>query len=217
VRPETDRHGLYGRRGKRWLDVAASAGALVVLAPLLALVAASVRVSLGGPVLFRQRRPGRNGVPFTLIKFRTMTMERHADGTDLPDAARLTRLGRFLRSTSLDELPELWNVLRGDMSLVGPRPLLTRYLARYTADEARRHEVRPGITGWAQVNGRNALSWTDRFAMDVWYVDNFSVGLDLRILALTVQKVFRREGISGAGAVTMTEFMGSRPADGLST
>lgn len=160
-------------------------------------------------MLFRQMRPGLHGEPFTLYKFRTMTDARDADGNLLPDAQRLTRFGRFLRSTSLDELPELWNVLKGDMSLVGPRPLLMQYLERYTPEQKRRHEVRPGITGWAQVNGRNAITWEEKFALDVWYVDNQSLWLDLRILMLTVWKVLRREAISQAGNATMTEFMGT--------
>ena len=209
--------GFYRNRGKRWLDIGVAAAALVLLSPLLALVAAGVRARLGNPVLFRQPRPGRHGVPFTLFKFRTMTEDLDVDGELLPDADRLPAFGRFLRSTSLDELPELWNVVCGDMSLVGPRPLLTKYLTRYTADQARRHEVRPGITGWSQVNGRNALSWGDRFAMDVWYVDHHSFGLDLRILALTVRAVLRREGISGMDTATMPEFVGSGAAEGLST
>jgi lipopolysaccharide/colanic/teichoic acid biosynthesis glycosyltransferase len=174
-----------------------------------------VRIGLGSPVLFRQSRPGRHGVPFTLLKYRTMTDARDPDGTIRPDAERLTAFGRFLRSTSLDELPELWNVVRGEMSLVGPRPLLMQYLTRYTAEQARRHEVRPGITGWSQVNGRNAVSWSDRFEMDVWYVDHHSLALDLGILLRTLSRVFRRDGISGDGSPTMTEFTGSSRVEGL--
>jgi sugar transferase EpsL len=171
-------------------------------------VGLAVRICLGRPVLYRQRRPGRGGVPFDIIKFRTMRDERDADGQLLPDAHRLTRLGRLLRSTSLDELPELINVLRGDMSLVGPRPLLLSYLERYTPEQARRHDVRPGLTGWAQVNGRNAISWDERLAMDVWYIDHRSLTLDLRILARTVASVTSRRGISAAGHDTMPEFLG---------
>jgi lipopolysaccharide/colanic/teichoic acid biosynthesis glycosyltransferase len=200
---------MYRVVGKRLLDLALALLALVVLAPLYALLAALVRRTLGAPVLFRQQRPGYRGQPFTLVKFRTMTEARDAQGNLLPDAERLTPLGRFLRSTSLDELPELWNVLRGEMSWVGPRPLLMRYLERYTPEQMRRHEVRPGITGWAQVNGRNAISWSDKFALDVWYVDHVSLWLDLRILALTAWKILRREGVSAPGQATAKEFMGS--------
>jgi lipopolysaccharide/colanic/teichoic acid biosynthesis glycosyltransferase/glycosyltransferase involved in cell wall biosynthesis len=208
------RAGRGGRAagGKRIFDVVASAAALVLLAPLLALVALLVRLRLGSPVLFRQIRPGLHGRPFTLCKFRTMRDAVDAQGRPLPDAERLTRLGRFLRSSSLDELPELWNVLRGEMSLVGPRPLLMQYLALYTAEQARRHEVRPGLTGWAQVNGRNALSWEEKFRLDVWYVDNCSLALDLRILFLTVKKVFDREGISQSGHATVEYFTGGNRA-----
>lgn len=177
----------------------------IVLAPVLAVVALLVRVRLGRPILFSQARAGLDGAPFTLHKFRTMTDERGPDGSLLPDERRLSRFGRLLRSSSLDELPELWNVVRGDMALVGPRPLPVAYLDRYTAVEARRHEVRPGITGWAQVNGRNALSWEDRLAMDVWYVDNRSLRLDLSILLRTVTAVLRRQGVSADGHATMTE------------
>jgi lipopolysaccharide/colanic/teichoic acid biosynthesis glycosyltransferase len=176
--------------------------------PLLALVWL-VRRKLGSPVLFSQVRPGLHGKPFTMVKFRTMTDERGPDGVLLPDAKRLTDFGRFLRASSLDELPELWNVLRGDMSLVGPRPLLMEYLPLYTPEQARRHEVRPGITGWAQVNGRNAISWADKFALDVWYVDHSSLWLDVKILWRTVRKVLVRDGISAAGEATMSKFTGS--------
>ena len=182
---------------------------IILAAPLLLLVALLVRVKLGTPILFRQQRPGLHGVPFTLLKFRTMTNQRDVAGKLLPDDERLTRFGRWLRSTSLDELPELINVLRGEMSLVGPRPLLMRYLDRYTSEQARRHEVRPGITGWVQVNGRNALSWEEKFKLDVWYVDNLSLWLDLKIIRLTIWKVLRREGISQTGHATMEEFSGS--------
>jgi sugar transferase EpsL len=194
---------------KRAFDAAAAAAALAVLSPVLAGVALGVGWKLGCPVLFRQTRPGLHGRPFEMVKFRTMTDARDANGHPLPDAERLPAFGRFLRSTSLDELPELWNVLRGDMSLVGPRPLLMEYLPLYTPEQARRQEVRPGITGWAQVNGRNALSWEEKFALDVWYIDNRSLWLDLRILAATVRQVLRRDGISAAGEATMPAFTGN--------
>lgn len=196
---------------KRAVDFTVALGALLVLALPLILVAILVRWKLGAPVLFRQIRPGMGGRPFEMIKFRTMSDKRDVSGEMLPDAQRMTRLGTFLRSTSLDELPELWNVLRGDMSLVGPRPLLVEYLPLYSAEQARRHEVRPGITGWAQVNGRNALSWSERFQLDVWYVDNQSFLLDMRILWLTVHKVLVREGISAQGEATMHRFTGREP------
>lgn len=195
---------------KRVLDVVVALIALVLLAPVLGVVAALVRWKLGAPVLFRQVRPGVGGRPFSILKFRTMTDERDAHGVLLPDSERLTRFGRFLRASSLDELPELWNVLRGDMSLVGPRPLRMDYLELYSPEQARRHEVRPGITGWAQINGRNASSWPDRLAMDVWYVDHRSLWLDVKILFLTVWKVLRREGISADGHATMPPFRGER-------
>ena len=195
---------------KRLFDVVTAALALLLLAlPLLAL-AWLIRRKLGSPVLFRQVRPGLQGRPFTMVKFRTMTDERGPDGALLPDAQRLTPFGRFLRASSLDELPELWNVLKGEMSLVGPRPLLMEYLPLYTPEQARRHEVRPGITGWAQVNGRNAISWADKFALDVWYVDHRSLWLDVRILWRTVRKVMVRDGISAAGEATMPKFTGSK-------
>lgn len=193
---------------KRAFDfVLAAIGVLLFALPLLVL-AVMVRRKLGGPVLFRQVRPGRGGRPFEMVKFRTMTSERGPDGALLPDAQRLTDFGRFLRATSLDELPEIWNVLKGDMSFVGPRPLLVEYLPLYSTQEARRHEVRPGITGWAQVNGRNALSWQEKFRLDVWYVDHRSLALDLKILWMTVRKVFVREGISAQGEATMPRFTG---------
>lgn len=194
---------------KRLIDILGSGAGLVLLSPFLLVVAFLVHVKLGSPVFFRQQRPGLNGKPFMLVKFRTMTDERDEKGNLLPDEVRLTRFGQFLRSTSIDELPELWNVLVGDMSLVGPRPLLMQYLDRYTPEQARRHEVKPGITGWAQVNGRNALSWEEKFKLDVWYVDHWSFWLDTRILFATLLKVLRREGISGEGHVTMPEFLGS--------
>jgi len=187
----------------------ASGIAIVVLSPAIALLALFVRRKLGSPVFFRQLRPGLHGKPFMLVKFRTMTDARDAQGNLLPDAERLTGFGKMLRSTSLDELPELWNVIRGDMSLVGPRPLLMQYLERYTPEQARRHEVRPGITGWAQVNGRNAVSWPERFALDTWYVDHVGFILDMRIMWLTVWTVLRREGINQDGQATMQEFWGN--------
>jgi lipopolysaccharide/colanic/teichoic acid biosynthesis glycosyltransferase len=194
---------------KRLLDVVIAAAGILVLAPLMAGVALLVRSRIGSPVLFAQERPGLGGRPFRICKFRSMREERDATGAPLPDERRLTAFGRFLRSASLDELPELFNVLRGDMSLVGPRPLLMEYLPLYTPEQARRHEVRPGLTGWAQVNGRNAISWEQKFALDVWYVDNRSLLLDLRILALTVAKVLSRQGISQEGCATMERFTGS--------
>jgi len=203
------------RSSKRMLDVSGAAGGLLVLLPVLGAIAWAGVLRHGRPVFFSQTRPGLHGKPFRMIKFRTMTNARGPDGELLPDAERLTRLGRFLRSTSLDELPELWNVLRGDMSLVGPRPLLVEYLPLYAPEQARRHEVRPGITGWAQVNGRNALSWEEKFALDVWYVDNQSLWLDLKILWLTVWRVLKRDGISADGEATMPRFRGSSAqADG---
>lgn len=194
---------------KRAFDIICAASALLLLSPLLVLIAIMVRLRLGTPVLFRQERPGLHGKPFLMYKFRTMTDRCDQQGNLLADSERLTAFGKTLRSTSLDELPELINVLKGDMSLVGPRPLLMEYLDRYTPQQARRHEVRPGITGWAQVNGRNALSWEERFKLDVWYVDNCSMLLDFRILLKTVGKVVGREGISEKGQETMSKFMGS--------
>jgi lipopolysaccharide/colanic/teichoic acid biosynthesis glycosyltransferase len=201
---------IYRMWGKRALDVVMAAVGLVLLSPLLAAVAVAVRVRLGSPVLFRQSRPGLNAVCFSLIKFRTMTTAADVQGNLLPDAERLTSLGRFLRKTSLDELPQLWNVLKGNLSLVGPRPLLIEYLDRYTPEQARRHLVKPGITGWAQVNGRNALSWEEKFALDTWYVDHWSFWLDLRIVLLTIKSVVRREGISNTRHATMPLFTGSK-------
>jgi len=195
---------------KRALDLVVSLWALVFLSPLLLLIALLVRNRLGSPVLFVQVRPGRRGRHFTIRKFRTMSDARDAEGNVRPDADRLTPLGRWLRATSLDELPELWNVARGEMSLVGPRPLLVEYLARYSPEQARRHEVRPGLTGWAQVNGRNATTWEDRFRLDVWYVDHRNLLLDLRIVLLTVIQVLGRKGINAPGSATMPEF---RPPD----
>lgn len=194
---------------KRLFDLLASAFGLLTLAVPLAVLAWLVRRKLGSPVFFSQVRPGLHGKPFRMVKFRTMTDARDASGALLPDAQRLTSFGRFLRASSLDELPELWNVLKGDMSLVGPRPLLMQYLPLYSPEQARRHEARPGVTGWAQVNGRNAISWEDKFKLDVWYVDNQSLSLDIKILWLTVKKVLVRDGISGAGEATMSAFTGS--------
>ncbi len=195
---------------KRLFDITAAFSALLLLALPLALLTWQVRRKLGSPAFFRQVRPGMHGQPFEMVKFRTMTDARGADGALLPDADRLTPFGRFLRASSLDELPELWNVLKGEMSLVGPRPLLMEYLPLYSPQQARRHEVRPGITGWAQVNGRNALGWDEKFKLDVWYVDHRSLWLDIKILWLTVKKVLVREGISAAGEATMPRFTGGK-------
>ena len=211
---------MYRRFGKRVFDCMAAGAAFLVLLPVIAVAALFVRIRLGSPILFRQQRPGLGGESFRILKFRTMTDARDAEGRLLPDAERLTRLGRFLRSTSLDELPELINVLKGEMSLVGPRPLKMEYLDYYTPEEARRHDVRPGITGWSQVNGRNAVDWPTRLKQDIWYVDNMSFWLDLKILSLTVFKVFKREGISAEGHATMPSFVdwakgeGRRPSTG---
>lgn len=194
---------------KRLIDIVVSALLLVLLSPVVAIIALAIRRELGPPVLFRQMRPGFNGEPFELIKFRTMRAVYPGEDALASDAARLSPLGKALRHTSLDELPGLWNVLRGDMSLVGPRPLLCEYLPLYNEHQARRHEVRPGVTGWAQVNGRNALDWETKFDLDVWYVDNRSLWLDMRILALTVKKVIGRSDIAAPGQVTMTAFAGS--------
>lgn len=194
---------------KRAFDLAVAGGALITLAPVMAVLALLVRLRLGTPVLFRQTRPGLHGRPFEMIKFRTMRDAVGTDGLALPDSERLTPFGRWLRATSLDELPEVWNVLKGEMSLVGPRPLLMDYVPLYSPEQARRHEMRPGITGWAQVNGRNAIGWEDKFTLDVWYVDNRSCWLDLKILVLTVRKVIVREGISSTHSATMERFMGS--------
>ena len=196
---------------KRILDLALTIPGLILVSPVIGLVALWIRLVAGKPVIFAQVRPGYRGKLFPVFKFRTMTDETNAEGNLLPDEDRLHRWGRFLRATSLDELPELVNVLRGEMSLVGPRPLLARYLERYSPEQMRRHEAVPGITGWAQVNGRNALSWDEKFALDVWYVDHWTFWLDVRILALTIWKVFRREGISQPGMATAEEFMGNEP------
>ncbi len=194
---------------KRLFDLAVAVTGLLALALPLLVLAGLIRRNFGSPVLFHQVRPGLHGRPFQMVKFRTMTEERNADGALLPDAQRLPPFGRFLRASSLDELPELWNVIKGDMSLVGPRPLLMEYLPLYTPEQARRHEVRPGITGWAQVNGRNAISWEKKFTLDVWYVDHRSLSLDIFILWMTVRKVLWREGISTAGEASMPRFTGS--------
>ncbi len=198
-----------GDAAKRAFDVVGATAAVVVLSPLLVAIAGAVRIAIGSPVFFRQTRPGVGGRPFTLLKFRTMTNARDSSGALRPDADRLTRFGRFLRRTSLDELPELLNVLRGEMSLVGPRPLLMEYLPLYTPDQMRRHDVRPGITGWAQVNGRNALTWEDKFVLDVWYVDHRSLRLDVEIIGKTVREVVSGTGVSQPGQATAEPFRGS--------
>jgi lipopolysaccharide/colanic/teichoic acid biosynthesis glycosyltransferase len=197
---------------KRFFDLIVSLLALIVLSPLVALTALFVRIGLGSPIIFAQVRPGYRSKLFKIYKFRTMKDTCDASGHLLPDSERLTRLGKFLRTSSLDELPELVNILRGEMSLVGPRPLLVAYLDRYTSEQARRHDVLPGMTGWAQVNGRNALTWEEKFALDVWYVDHWSFGLDMQILLMTVGKVLKRESVNAPGQATMSEFMGSPSA-----
>ena len=194
---------------KRFFDFAVAISAIIVCAPVMICIALLICLLIGRPVLFRQKRPGLNGNPFILLKFRTMTEDRDEHGNLLPDVKRLTRHGQFLRSTSLDELPELFNVLKGEMSLVGPRPLLMQYIDRYTAEQARRHEMKPGITGWAQVNGRNAITWEQKFEHDVWYVDHLSFRLDLKIIALTIWKILKREGIDHPGQATVEYFQGS--------
>ena len=198
------------RTVKRIFDIGLIVISLPIIIPVMLVLMLLVRLNLGTPVFFRQVRPGLAGRPFTMIKFRTMTDARDADGSLLPDAERLTPFGRFLRASSLDELPELWNVLKGEMSLVGPRPLLMEYLPLYSSEQARRHDVRPGVTGWAQVNGRNALSWDEKFALDVWYVENATWLIDLKVLAMTAQKVVTRHGISAAGDATMPKFTGTK-------
>lgn len=195
---------------KRFFDVLASLCGLIVLSPVIAIVAWKISRKLGSPVLFRQVRPGKDGKSFEMIKFRTMLDAVDSNGNPLPDSERMTPFGSFLRSSSLDELPGLWNVLKGDMSLVGPRPLLVEYLPLYSTEQGRRHDVRPGLSGWAQVNGRNAISWEDKFKLDVWYVDNRSFWLDIKIIFLTIKKVFVRDGISAEGEATMTKFTGSK-------
>ena len=194
---------------KRSFDLLVACVTLILFMPVLFIVAVLIRLNLGSPVLFHQTRPGLQGKPFMMYKFRTMAEADNTNRVALPDESRLSPFGRFLRASSLDELPELWNVLKGDMSLVGPRPLLMEYLPLYTPDQARRHEVRPGITGWAQVNGRNALSWEEKFKLDIWYVDHRSLWLDIKILWLTVRKVLLREGINAEGEATMPRFTGS--------
>ena len=200
---------FYEKFVKRGLDIVLAGGALVVLSPVLAVTAVLVRTKLGSPVIFCQSRPGKDGKVFNLYKFRSMTDEKDENGELLPDEVRLTSFGKKLRATSLDELPELWNILKGDMSIVGPRPLLVRYLPLYNEEQRHRHDVRPGLTGWAQVNGRNTLSWADKFRYDVYYVRNVSFLLDAKTVLLTVKKVFCREGISSDTAATMEEFMGT--------
>lgn len=195
---------------KRAFDIAASTSALVVLSPVLAITAYKVKKELGSPVLFRQTRPGLHGKPFEMVKFRTMKDASDKAGNALPDSERLTEFGKKLRASSLDELPELWNVLKGDMSLVGPRPLLMEYLPLYNAEQAKRHNVRPGVTGYAQVNGRNSLSWEDKFKLDTWYVEHQSLWLDMKILLKTVKKVIIKDGISADGEATMTKFTGTK-------
>lgn len=197
---------FYAQYGKRLFDLSLTLPSFLAISPILIIIALLVKMRMGSPVLFCQQRPGRHGIPFQILKFRTMTNERNENGELLPDTHRLTRLGKFLRSTSIDELPSLFNVLKGDMSIVGPRPLLMRYLDRYSPEQARRHEMKPGITGWAQVNGRNAINWEEKFKLDVWYIDNWSLALDFKIIALTVKMVFKREGITAHGEATMPEF-----------
>lgn len=198
---------------KRAVDIIGACSGLLLLVPVIFLLAFLIRCKLGAPVFFRQVRPGKNGKPFKMVKFRTMTNERGVDGELIPDGERLTAFGRFLRATSLDELPELWNVLKGEMSLVGPRPLLMEYLPLYNECQSKRHLVRPGVTGWAQINGRNALSWDEKFELDVWYVENRTLWLDIKILFLTVWKVVRRDGISHAEEATMPKFNGTKEND----
>jgi lipopolysaccharide/colanic/teichoic acid biosynthesis glycosyltransferase len=194
---------------KRILDLIIALLGMLVLSPVMLVIATLVWIKYGGPVIFRQERPGFLGRPFRVYKFRTMTNASNENDVLLPDSQRITRLGKFLRSTSLDELPELFNVIRGEMSIVGPRPLLMQYLPRYSAEQARRHDVLPGITGWAQVNGRNALTWEEKFKLDVWYVDHWSFGLDVKIILISIVKVLRREGINQPGQATAEEFMGT--------
>lgn len=198
---------------KRAIDITGALIGLACLSLVIVVTAVVIRITMGRPIFFRQQRPGLGGRPFTMIKFRTMANAHDASGKSLPDSQRLTRTGRMLRTTSLDELPELWNVLVGDMSLVGPRPLLLSYLERYSPEQARRHDVKPGVTGWAQINGRNAISWDEKFALDLWYVDHRSTWLDLRILFATVAQVILRKGINSAEAATMPEFLGRKRPD----
>ncbi|MBE3144317.1 MAG: sugar transferase [Planctomycetes bacterium] len=200
---------------KRLFDIISSAAGLIVISPLLVVLAVLVRLKLGSPILFCQQRPGLGGKAFVIYKFRTMTDQRDASGNLLPDSQRLPAFGQFLRSTSFDELPELLNVLKGDMSIVGPRPLMMKYLSRYTTEQARRHEVKPGITGWAQINGRNAISWEDKFKLDVWYVDNWTLWLDVKIILKSVWMVATKQGITQQGRATMDEFMGTPQNDAV--
>lgn len=193
---------------KRFIDIVGALIGLVAFSPIMIVVAFVIYITMGRPIIYKQLRPGLNGKPFIIYKFRTMLDLRDEDGNLLPDERRLTAIGKFLRYTTLDEVPEFWNVLKGDMSLVGPRPLLMEYLDRYDLEQARRHEVKPGMTGWAQVNGRNALTWEEKFKLDVWYVDNWNISLDLKIIFLTVIKVLKREGVSAKGYATMPEFKG---------
>jgi lipopolysaccharide/colanic/teichoic acid biosynthesis glycosyltransferase len=195
---------------KRIIDIIGSLIGLVVASPIIVVISIIIYITMGRPIFFKQVRPGLKGKPFVIYKFRTMLDLRDENGNLLPDEKRLTTIGKFLRSTTLDELPEFWNVLKGDMSLVGPRPLLMEYLDRYTPEQARRHNVKPGMTGWAQINGRNAITWEEKFKLDVWYVDNWNILLDLKIIFLTILKVLKREGISAEGHATMPEFMGSK-------
>jgi lipopolysaccharide/colanic/teichoic acid biosynthesis glycosyltransferase len=199
---------MKNQKIKRLIDIIGSLVGLTISSPIIVIISILIYITMGKPIFFKQVRPGLRGKPFVIYKFRTMLDLRDENGNLLPDERRLTTIGRFLRSTTLDELPEFWNVLKGDMSLVGPRPLLMEYLDRYTPEQARRHEVKPGMTGWAQINGRNAISWEEKFKLDVWYVDNWNVLLDLKIIFLTVLKVLKREGISAEGHVTMPEFKG---------
>jgi len=200
---------VYRKFGKRFFDLVLVIPGLILISPMLLLVAIIAKLKIGSPVLFQQERPGIHGKIFKMVKFRSMRNDRDANGELLPDEVRLVPFGKLLRATSLDEFPELWNVIKGEMSLVGPRPLLAKYLDRYNPTQARRHEVRPGITGWAQINGRNAITWEEKFDYDVWYVDNLSFFLDVKILALTVLKVFKRSGTSAEGHATMPEFLGT--------
>lgn len=202
--------GFYETYIKRLLDIVLSGCGLLVLSPVLLVTAVLVRVKLGSPVIFRQPRPGRDGVVFNLYKFRSMTDETDENGNLLPDEIRLTKFGRMLRATSLDELPELWNILRGDMSVVGPRPLLVKYLPLYNEQQRHRHDVRPGLTGWAQVHGRNLIGWEEKFQLDLWYVEHISFAVDVKTILLTVRNVLRREGISSESAATMEEFTGTK-------
>jgi len=201
---------FYAKYGKRWFDLALTLPGVIVISPVLIIIALLVRMRMGSPVLFRQQRPGMNGELFSIYKFRTMTDERYDNGTLLPNELRLTRFGNFLRKASLDEFPELWNVLKGEMSLVGPRPLRVEYLPLYSPEQRRRHDIKPGITGWAQVQGRNAISWDEKFKLDVWYVDNVSFWMDVKILLMTFIKVFKREGVNQSENCTMEPFKGAK-------